>query len=127
VVELGAISSHHTAYKLTASQALQMLRSQGGVCGVCGTSRPAQAYGWRSPVWFIDHDHRCCDTPPTCGRCTRGLVCRACNLRLAYLDTGWRRHRLDARWIEKAIVYLIEYAGRAYDDVPAALEGAALT
>jgi hypothetical protein len=27
----------------------------------------------------VDHDHECCNSRRTCGRCTRGLVCGACN------------------------------------------------
>ena len=27
----------------------------------------------------IDHDHSCCRGSKTCGRCTRGVLCRSCN------------------------------------------------
>jgi hypothetical protein len=30
----------------------------------------------------IDHDHRCCNEAPTCGRCFRGFLCHLCNVGL---------------------------------------------
>jgi hypothetical protein len=27
----------------------------------------------------IDHDHLCCSSIPTCGKCTRGALCSCCN------------------------------------------------
>lgn len=57
-------------YKLTYDDYLSLIAKQGGKCVSCG----------REPRrWYVDHDHRCCPKTPTCGKCTRGLVCNGCN------------------------------------------------
>lgn len=33
-----------------------------------------------------DHDHTCCSTPPTCGKCNRGWLCAGCNKALGYIQ-----------------------------------------
>lgn len=30
----------------------------------------------------VDHDHRCCPGPVSCGSCLRGLLCWSCNLHM---------------------------------------------
>ena len=61
-------------YGLTLEDYETTLRQQGGACVVCGTTEP----GGRG-VFVVDHDHRCCLALPTCGECTRGLLCDQCN------------------------------------------------
>lgn len=51
-----------------------MYESQGGACAGC-RSRMFDA------ELYVDHDHACCPGPFSCGRCVRGLLCPACNLR----------------------------------------------
>lgn len=54
-----------------------MLAAQGGGCAICGRS---------DDVLCVDHNHACCPGRETCGKCVRGLLCRACNGFLRYLD-----------------------------------------
>lgn len=49
-----------------------LLESQSGRC--LGCDKPAGVDRFN-----LDHDHSCCPVPPTCGSCTRGLLCSGCN------------------------------------------------
>jgi len=59
------------SHGLTVEQYDELLEKQNGVCALC-----------KLPSKFtlqIDHDHSCCPTVYSCGRCVRGLLCVACN------------------------------------------------
>jgi hypothetical protein len=60
-------------YGITPEQYQDQLERQGGGCAVCGEINVS---GRRL---HVDHDHSCCPTGRTCGRCLRGLLCSACN------------------------------------------------
>ena len=49
-------------------------------CMACGDSE-IEAFGNLG----LDHDHSCCDSEKTCGKCIRGVLCFHCNLALGYL------------------------------------------
>ena len=72
----------------------RQLARQQGACAICGV--PADTLD--RPL-FVDHDHACCPTTPTCGSCTRGLLCQTCNSAMAAVD------RLPT-WTIVASVYL---------------------
>lgn len=58
-----------------------MLAEQGNACAVCGT-------GFSETVPpRIDHDHNCCPTAKTCGKCLRGILCPTCTSFAAYIET----------------------------------------
>ena len=40
----------------------------------------------RKALLTVDHDHRCCPGPVSCGRCVRGLICTYCNVAEGLLD-----------------------------------------
>ena len=66
-------------YGLTWDRYQAMLAAQKGVCAIC-----KQPETWKrktTKVWAlsVDHDHRCCAGPTSCGKCVRGLLCRRCN------------------------------------------------
>lgn len=77
-------------YGVTAEQFDALLRSQRGACAICRVE---------SEDWHIDHDHSCCPTIRTCGKCIRGVLCRACNMGLGIFKD-------DAAILESAISYL---------------------
>lgn len=46
----------------------------------------------------VDHDHHCCPGAKTCGTCTRGILCRGCNVRVGHFD-------VDPSLAERAAAY----------------------
>ena len=61
-------------FGITREQFDALFESQGHVCATCGTDDPGTSY------WAVDHDHACCPgSDNTCGKCIRGILCRACN------------------------------------------------
>ena len=80
-------------YKMTLDDYDRMLEQQGGVCAVCSSPQP-EGRG----RFHVDHDHLCCPTDKTCGKCIRGLLCSPCNVRLGVLE--------NLLWVEKAQDYL---------------------
>lgn len=72
----------------------ETLEKQGGKCSICGSTDPKNS----SNTFAIDHDHSCCPSGYSCGKCIRGLLCFTCNTRLAYLE--------NSVWNRAAMVYL---------------------
>lgn len=54
-------------YGMSVEQYREMLA---GGCEACGS---------KVGKMCIDHDHNCCPSEFTCGRCIRGVLCGACN------------------------------------------------
>lgn len=57
---------------LTQERYDAFLLAQNGVCAIC-KQKP------KNNKFHIDHDHRCCNTQYSCGKCVRGLLCGICN------------------------------------------------
>jgi hypothetical protein len=83
-------------YNLTLRQYNLMLKKQKGVCAICGNPPKKISLA-------VDHDHLCCKKPPTCGKCTRGLLCFRCNKMVL-----GRLERFKAQLIN-IINYLLKY------------------
>lgn len=66
-------------YGITRAEYKEMLEAQGGGCAICGQANPD------GRVLVVDHDHSCCPTQKTCGKCVRGLLCTVCNMYLGGL------------------------------------------
>ena len=61
-------------YGLSLEEFNIMLEKQNGVCSICKDSNR------NNKRLSIDHDHLCCPSGQSCGRCVRGLLCSKCNL-----------------------------------------------
>jgi hypothetical protein len=71
------------------------LASQGGHCALC----PSMPENRRL---HVDHNHKCCGTRNSCGKCVRGLLCARCNMLVGFLE-----ELLGAGdWMERAKTYL---------------------
>lgn len=67
---------------LTPGEQAALLRAQGYVCAVCGTTDPGSG-------WVIEHDHDLAAThrhpvDRGCRFCIRGVTCGSCNSMLAF-------------------------------------------
>lgn len=80
-------------YGLTPVELRAMLDR--GRCDACGSTDSG------SPMhdFAVDHDHSCCPGPRCCGKCVRGLLCRACNVIAGMVND-------DAEHLRKLIAYL---------------------
>lgn len=73
----------------------QLKKDQNYQCAICLTKNP----GGRDGSWHIDHDHSCCASGVTCGKCVRGLLCQKCNHGLGLFND-------DIEILRKAILYV---------------------
>lgn len=81
-------------YGLTEDAYVELAREQANVCAICGGSDCGNLQ--------VDHDHACCAGVATCGRCVRGLLCRACNSALGMMQDDPMRLRAAATYLENA-------------------------
>lgn len=74
-------------FKISRPEFSKMFMEQAGVCAIRSCEAPAKV---------VDHDHTCCPTIPTCGQCTRGLLCVTHNVHLAWEENSqWKQEAAD--------------------------------
>ena len=81
-------------YGVTPDRFDQILAEQGGGCAICSSPQSELKH-----ALVVDHDHSCCPGKRSCGRCVRGILCRACNVGIGNL-------RDDPRLVRSALNYL---------------------
>lgn len=87
-------------YKITSEQYWELYERQGGMCYICQRAR-----GTGRKKLSVDHDHACCNSPTSCGKCVRGLLCTT--------DNKWLGHiRDDAAAAKRVVAYLASPPGR---------------
>lgn len=67
-------------YGLTIDDRTRILTEQNNKCGICGILETNENF------LHIDHDHRCCPSNTSCGKCIRGLLCSKCNRTLGMIN-----------------------------------------
>lgn len=77
-----AAYSHGT----TVADVVRLQGTRKRECAACGSVGPL----------MIDHDHRCCPTTKSCGKCVRGYLCHECNSAEGFLKTPDRARALAA-------------------------------
>lgn len=86
-------------YGLTLERFNEMLDSQNNLCALC--NEPFASEGKSYPA--VDHDHRCCPSDVTCGKCIRGLIHSRCNTGLGYFKDSPELLRLAADYLESGL------------------------
>ena len=65
----------------------EMLEQQGGVCAVCKQGElMVDKRTNQVRRLAVDHDHTCCPSDKSCGKCVRGLLCHKCNTFLGHYE-----------------------------------------
>lgn len=81
-------------YKITMDE-FNIMAKNG--CQICGDKPERRNLA-------IDHDHNCCSTEITCGKCVRGVVCHRCNVSIGVYERGLMRK--DNPLLDKIIKYV---------------------
>lgn len=103
-VERSAAKRHH----ITFERYQQMRRDQDDRCLICQEPETRRSQG--GPVWLLglDHDHRCCPGPVSCGACVRGLLCDGCNRGIGFLRENPESLRRALQYLSGELVPIVE-------------------
>lgn len=71
-----------------------LYEAQNGTCAICERATGA------TRRLSVDHDHKCCNGPVSCGACVRGLLCRPCNDLLGHCRDDWRMLARAIRYLQ---------------------------
>ena len=69
-----------TLFNLSLEDYNRLFRHQSYVCAGC--KKPPEP----NKLLTIDHNHNCCQSEKSCGKCIRGLLCRNCNAILGFCN-----------------------------------------
>lgn len=79
-------------YRLTTAQYSEMIEAQNQSCALC--NEPTKEF-------VVDHDHSCCPTEITCGKCIRGLLCHLCNRGIGQFNDDIKKLLLAVDYLTK--------------------------
>lgn len=83
-------------FGLSKERFQEMLAEQDGVCAIC--FRPERSE--RFTTLTVDHDHSCCPSQSTCGKCVRRLLCHRCNKLIGFAEDNAVILRSAAEYVE---------------------------
>jgi hypothetical protein len=92
-------------YSMTPAELAAMYVRANGACWLCGEPEG-------DDVLHVDHTHSCCEDTPTCGKCTRELLCNSHNTSLGKFND-------DPTLLRRAADYIELYA----EGYPSGLQG----
>lgn len=93
--DCGREAQRKALYRMPRGMYADMMASQGGACAIC--KQPSTD----GRALAIDHNHMCCpDSPGSCGRCVRALLCTACNHGLGKFRDSPELLRAAAAYLE---------------------------
>jgi hypothetical protein len=81
-------------YGISYGQYLDMYKSQGGLCAICGKAETSRNPSGRLISLSVDHDHS--------SGSVRGLLCRSCNMGLGHYKDSPTLLKEAAQYLEKA-------------------------
>ena len=99
----------HSRYRLTEKDYYLMLEKQSNCCARCDEP-------FKNQTPHVDHNHFCCPSGFTCGKCVRALVCRDCNTTIGHYEKGnvqvisWRANRIKSNASLEELVKIGEWA-----------------
>jgi hypothetical protein len=83
------------SYKLSSVQYTELMTSQKGKCAICKIEFTERI----KP--HVDHNHSCCPTQKTCGKCIRGLLCTKCNTMLGHANDSPELLKTAIRYLKR--------------------------
>jgi hypothetical protein len=88
-----------SAYGISEQKFNALLKIQENKCAICKTIHDPSLYkNWK--VLSVDHNHLCCATTPTCGKCNRGLLCHKCNKGIGLLGDSIELLQIAIRYLQ---------------------------
>lgn len=85
-------------FGLTLEQYDDLVEQHEHCCGIC------KRHDSEAGRLHVDHDHSCCSTQRTCGKCIRGLLCSSCNLALGKFNDDPSLLRAAYEYLERSRV-----------------------
>lgn len=83
-------------YGMSVQDYEKLFADQGGVCALCQEPETKIHHvSGKVQALAVDHDHACCPTANTCGKCVRALLCASCNTLLGRIET----RKLEAKLV----------------------------
>lgn len=84
-------------YGIDTKQYEDMLEKYNGGCYICGKTKKENGNRYLS----VDHDHSCCPSGKSCGKCVRGILCDTCNRAVGLLQDNPENAMAVAQYIQK--------------------------